>query len=101
MLDHFRVVRLGIVLRARDPIRLPPYAGSTLRGAFGHAFRRVACPFRQCPPCLVPASCPYTYPESGVKPCLPSRIVLLRPASPEAAWNQAPRKRVQRKLTLG
>ncbi len=61
MLDHFRVVRLGIVLRAREAVRLPPYAGSTLRGAFGHAFRRVACPFRQCPPCLVPASCPYTY----------------------------------------
>jgi hypothetical protein len=61
MLDHIRVVRLGIVFRARDRIGLPAYAGSTLRGAFGHAFRRVACPFRQCPPCLVPASCPYTY----------------------------------------
>lgn len=61
MLDHFRVARFEVLLQAREPVHLPPYAGSTLRGAFGHAFGRVACPFRQCPPCLVPTSCPYTY----------------------------------------
>lgn len=35
-----------------EPIVLPPYPGSTLRGAFGHALRDVGCLYRhEHPPC--------------------------------------------------
>ncbi len=61
MLERFRYVTLDVTMTAEAAAHLPPYKGSTLRGAFGHAFRRVACPFRACPPCLVPKTCPYTY----------------------------------------
>ncbi|MFZ5646387.1 MAG: CRISPR system precrRNA processing endoribonuclease RAMP protein Cas6 [Bacillota bacterium] len=42
---------------------LPPYKGSTLRGGFGSAFRRIACSQRglECPSCLLRAGCPYAY----------------------------------------
>ena len=33
--------------RVSAPIHLPAYAGSMLRGAFGHALRRLACMTRQ------------------------------------------------------
>ena len=43
-------------------LRLPEYAGSTLRGVFGHALRRAACMTRQkeCSGCPLLASCPYS-----------------------------------------
>lgn len=47
---------------AHTPIRLPDYAGSLLRGAFGRALRQVACITREkdCAPCALKAGCPYT-----------------------------------------
>jgi len=47
---------------AQTPIRLPDYAGSLLRGAFGRALRQVACITREkdCAPCALKAGCPYT-----------------------------------------
>lgn len=41
--------------------RLPEYAGSMLRGAFGHALRSVACMTRQkeCTGCALLSTCPY------------------------------------------
>ena len=46
----------------RDPLRLPDYAGSLLRGQFGAALRGVACMTRQplCGGCPLLATCPYT-----------------------------------------
>ncbi|UOO81238.1 CRISPR system precrRNA processing endoribonuclease RAMP protein Cas6 [Uruburuella testudinis] len=43
-------------------LKLPEYAGSTLRGVFGHALRRAACMTRQkeCSGCPLLESCPYT-----------------------------------------
>ena len=61
MFEQFRYVTLDVTMTAQAAAQLPPYKGSTIRGAFGHAFRRAACPFRACPPCLVPKTCPYTY----------------------------------------
>jgi hypothetical protein len=61
MFEQFRYVTLDITMTAEEAAKLPPYKGSTLRGAFGHAFRRVACPFRACPPCILPKTCPYNY----------------------------------------
>jgi len=44
---------------ARASLDLPAYLGSTLRGAFGHVFRAMACPGRFDEPCPIPQSCPY------------------------------------------
>lgn len=50
-------------LRARDTILLPAYKGSTLRGGFGHAFKRVVCTIRNvpCSECLLYEKCVYSY----------------------------------------
>jgi CRISPR/Cas system endoribonuclease Cas6 (RAMP superfamily) len=48
-----------VVFEAIEPLDLPAYLGSTLRGAFGHAFRAVACPAPSGGDCPIPAQCPY------------------------------------------
>ncbi len=48
-----------VTFEALEPLDLPAYLGSTLRGAFGQAFRRLCCPARAGEPCPVPAACPY------------------------------------------
>ena len=55
------VYRLEFV--ALDAVRLPVYAGSAWRGAFGHALKRLVCVTREpaCPPCLLYRSCVYPY----------------------------------------
>ena len=47
--------------RVTTPLQLPPYAGSTLRGVFGHALRRLSCltGADHCQGCAVLARCPY------------------------------------------
>lgn len=42
---------------------LPSYKGSTFRGAFGHAFRRIICVIRKadCSECLLKEKCVYSY----------------------------------------
>lgn len=40
---HLPVASLRIVMEARQTVTLPPNAGSTLRGAFGQALRRLTC----------------------------------------------------------
>ncbi len=44
------------------PAELPPYKGSTLRGAFGHALRQVCCALRRrtCRDCILAATCCYS-----------------------------------------
>ncbi|PYQ03036.1 MAG: hypothetical protein DMF82_14310 [Acidobacteria bacterium] len=51
--------RYRVTLTAIEPLDLPAYLGSTLRGAFGHVFRRVACLSPQGGVCPAPQSCPY------------------------------------------
>lgn len=61
---HFRLLPLRLRLRARDTLRLPPYKGSTLRGAFGAVFRRIACSMphlRECADCMLRTTCCYPY----------------------------------------
>ncbi|MBN8454024.1 CRISPR system precrRNA processing endoribonuclease RAMP protein Cas6 [Accumulibacter sp.] len=57
----FPVARYRLEFRATRPIRLPDYAGSMLRGAFGHALRQLACMTRQkeCTGCPLAGTCPY------------------------------------------
>lgn len=47
----------------QEALRLPAYAGSTWRGAFGHALKRLVCVTREprCPDCLLYRSCSYPY----------------------------------------
>jgi hypothetical protein len=46
-----------------EPIILPPYKGSTLRGGFGSTFRRIVCVTRdkKCRECLLKGKCVYSY----------------------------------------
>lgn len=56
------IVRYRFTARAQQPLPLPNYAGSLLRGQFGAALRQVACMTRQptCAGCPLIATCPYT-----------------------------------------
>ena len=63
MLSNFRLARYRLTLTALSTITMPPYAGSTLRGGFGHAFRKMVCtqgPI-DCRDCTLKAACPYPY----------------------------------------
>jgi len=61
MLENFRLARYNFVLTALDPLSLPLYKGSTLRGVFGHAFKRIVCAQQkqECTECLLRMDCPY------------------------------------------
>ena len=50
-------------LRARTPIFLPRFSGSTFRGGFGMSFKRTVCIFRpgHCEECPHRRHCPYLY----------------------------------------
>lgn len=53
------LTRYRVAFEALEPLDLPAYLGSTLRGAFGHAFRSLCCPARPGETCPLPADCPY------------------------------------------
>ena len=62
-LQNFRLARYRVILTALSTILMPPYAGSTYRGGFGHAFRKMVCtqgPI-DCGDCTLKAVCPYPY----------------------------------------
>ncbi len=55
-------LRLRVTLAARQRAQLPPYKGSLLRGAFGHALRRAVCaeqPGQECTDCSLGDGCAY------------------------------------------
>jgi hypothetical protein len=56
------IARYRFTARVLQPLSLPDYAGSLLRGQFGAALRNVACMTRQptCPGCPLIQTCPYT-----------------------------------------
>jgi hypothetical protein len=56
------IARLRFRLEAIDPVRLPPFPGSALRGMLGYGLRRTACVTRQpvCDGCLLRGSCVYS-----------------------------------------
>ncbi len=63
LLNHFQLARFQFILKPIDPIHLPLYKGSTLRGGFGHAFKKVVCVKREkvCETCLLKGKCVYSY----------------------------------------
>ncbi len=56
------IARYRFSFRLNENLCLPPYAGSTLRGVFGHALRKAACMTRQkeCGGCSLLQTCPYS-----------------------------------------
>lgn len=62
-LTSFRCLRLRVHARASSRIQLPPYLGSTLRGAFGMALRQSCCVLRrqECSTCMLRTRCIYSY----------------------------------------
>ena len=61
MLNTLPLARYRFCFAVQTPLRLPEYAGSMLRGAFGNALRRTACMTREkdCKACPLYRSCPY------------------------------------------
>jgi hypothetical protein len=62
--ERLSLSRYRLTLVARDPLTLPPYKGSTLRGGFGIHFKRMVCfqpQAKSCKPCLLRHNCPYPY----------------------------------------
>lgn len=63
-LAPFAVARYEFDLEAVDPLSLSAYHGSTLRGGFGYAFKKMVCAqadWRGCSPCQRGNECPYGY----------------------------------------
>jgi hypothetical protein len=58
------IAKYRLVIRPKEFLLLPEYKGSAFRGGFGHALRRVVCPFDdgQCyRGCIQPGRCAYSY----------------------------------------
>lgn len=55
------LARYRYTFRMREPLRLPDYAGSLLRGQFGASFRRISCMTGEasCEGCPLRTTCPY------------------------------------------
>jgi hypothetical protein len=64
MLEQFRVARYQFTIEAFEELHLPPFKGSTLRGGFGHALRKITClhqDSRRCRECGHQQDCVYGY----------------------------------------
>jgi hypothetical protein len=62
-LPNFNILRLNFTLKAESDVKLPPFLGSTLRGAFGTALKQLLCfvPHRNCENCWFFEGCNYQY----------------------------------------
>lgn len=62
-MEKITIGRFGFSLKPLEPIILPAYKGSTLRGGFGHAFKRVVCALKKndCAECILKEKCVYSY----------------------------------------
>jgi CRISPR-associated endoribonuclease Cas6 len=64
MRDSFRIARFRFDLEAVDALHMPAYQGSTFRGGFGYAFKKMVCfqpNWGACTPCRRSNDCPYGY----------------------------------------
>jgi len=78
MLSGLRIASYRFSIQAQEELHLPPYKGSTLRGGFGVALKRVACYQRKggpCRTCLLKGNCPYAYIFESI---LPDKAEVLR-----------------------
>ena len=62
-LPNLHVARYRFTLEALDPIHLPPFKGSALRGGFGHTLKRLVCYHSgaDCKGCRLGNDCVYGY----------------------------------------
>ncbi|MGD9099609.1 MAG: CRISPR system precrRNA processing endoribonuclease RAMP protein Cas6 [Anaerolineae bacterium] len=63
-MNEFRVARYRLDIESVEPLHLPPYKGSTFRGGFGYAFKKIVCGQRDrraCTSCEMGNDCPYGY----------------------------------------
>lgn len=60
---EFKLARFRFTLNPLGEIILPAYKGSTLRGGFGHSFKKVVCTLRnkECADCILKSKCVYYY----------------------------------------
>jgi len=60
-LPELTLAKFRFTIEAAETLYLPEYKGSTLRGGFGHAFRKVVCTMGPipCSTCLLFLKCPY------------------------------------------
>src|SRR3990172_7002023 len=67
-LRHFTLASFKFYLAFPEGASLPPYLGSTLRGSFGVAFKKVVCTLKDtaCDQCLLKNRCVYSYIFPGV-----------------------------------
>ena len=61
--SSLHISRFELRLRARESVSLPPFLGSTVRGAFGHSLKHAVCimPHRNCERCTAADRCLYPY----------------------------------------
>ena len=62
-MHRFIFSKFTFLIKAEGALHLPPYKGSTIRGGFGHAFRRIVCVFKnkECNDCLLREKCIYSW----------------------------------------
>ena len=100
IINHFKLAQFQFFLKAQDRIRLPAYKGSTLRGGFGHALKKIVCVNKEkiCESCMLKQKCAYSYifetpPPSDTKkmrkyPYAPHPFVITPPLEEEREYNQ-------------
>lgn len=78
----FPVVRLRFEVAVEDSFHLPEYAGSALRGVFGHALRRLTCMTKQptCEGCSLRRTCSYATIFESLPPTQEGRLERVREA---------------------
>ncbi|MBI5167535.1 MAG: hypothetical protein HY998_07330 [candidate division NC10 bacterium] len=91
MVENFKLACFELTLEAKEPLFLPPYKGSTLRGGFGHAFKKVACALREkeCGECLLKSKCVYAY-VFETPPPEDTQILRKYPAAPHPLLIEPP-----------
>lgn len=93
------LARYRVTVEAKDGLALPAYLGSTLRGAFGAAFRVLCCPARPGEACPVRESCPYHVVFETAPP--PGSTVLRRHADIPRPFVLAPPPAARREYPAG
>ncbi len=89
------ITRLHLTVRADAPLCLPPYAGSMLRGAWGHALLALApLPHHDGQPCALHATCPYC--QVFATPPLPAHSLQKFSAMPQPYVVEPPQGGAQR-----
>ncbi|MFV1950447.1 MAG: CRISPR system precrRNA processing endoribonuclease RAMP protein Cas6 [Nitrospinota bacterium] len=63
MLQSISLAEFLFTIQAEETLILPPYKGSTFRGGFGHAFKRIVCVVRNkgCADCILKEKCVYSF----------------------------------------